>query len=304
LDKKDIKLIAIDVDGTLLNSKQEMTPRVEKALRDAIDQGVMVVFATGKTRNAVQAHIKKLDLNAPGIFVQGLVAYDTDGKLIHNQTLEPRVARQVITFAEDRGFALLAYSGSRILAKTNNKELTESITKYHEMPPEVVGALQNLLIDTPINKLMAVGDAHGIKSLRWQLNAMIGSNCKLVQAAIPEMLEILPPQGSKGTALKVVCKHYKISADHVLAIGDAENDIEMIQYAGIGVAMGNAEQKVKDAAKYTVASHDEDGVAEAIERFVLKAKPMPEKEPDKEQEKKLTTEDTEKKEEKKEEGAS
>jgi len=102
----------------------------------------------------------------------------------------------------------------------------------------------------------------------------------------------------------VVCKHYKISADHVLAIGDAENDIEMIQYAGIGVAMGNAEQKVKDAAKYTVASHDEDGVAEVIERFVLKAKPMPEKEPDKEQEKKLTTEDTEKKEEKKEEGAS
>jgi len=273
--KRDIKLIAIDVDGTLLNNKLEMSPRVEAALLAAIEQGVHVVLATGKTRNAVQAYIKKLDLNEAGIFVQGLMVYDAEGKTLHSQTLEPRIARQVITMAEDRGFQMLAYSGSRILVKAHNRFLEESVTKYQEMPPEAVGALQNILYDTPVNKLIAVGDPHAIKGLRWQLKALVGGAAKLTQAAVPEHLEILPPSGSKGAALKVVCKHYKISPDIVLAIGDAENDIEMIQFAGLGVAMGNGAQIVKDAAKVTVASNDEDGLAEAIEKYVLKAKPAP-----------------------------
>ncbi len=273
LEKKEIKLVAIDVDGTLLNSQQEMTPRVEKALRDAIEQGVQIVFATGKTRNAVISHLKKLGIESPGIFNQGLIALDAEGKTIHSQTLDPRVARQVITFAEDRGFTVIAYSGSRMLAKSRNRVIEESFTKYHENPPEIVGALQNLLINTPLHKVIAFGDPVAIKGLRWQLNAALGGNARLVQAGVPEHLEILPPGGSKGNALKVLCKHLKISADQVMAIGDAENDIEMFQFAGIGVAMGNADAKTKDAAKHVVATNDADGVAEAFERFVLKPKP-------------------------------
>lgn len=275
LDRKEIKLVAIDVDGTLLNSQHEMTPRVEAALREAIAQGVMVVFATGKTRNAVISHLKKLGIESPGIFNQGLIALDADGKTIHSQTLDPGVARQVITFAEDRGFTLVAYSGSRMLTKTRSKVIEESFSTYHENPPEIVGALQNVLINTPINKVIAFGDPVGIKSLRWQLNASLGGSARLMQAGVPEHLEILPPGGSKGNALKVLCKHYKIAADQVMAIGDAENDIEMLQFAGIGVAMDNADAKTKEAAKYVVASNDQDGVAEAFERFVLKPKPAP-----------------------------
>jgi Cof subfamily protein (haloacid dehalogenase superfamily) len=272
LDRKEIKLVAIDVDGTLLNSEHEMTPRIEKALRAAAEQGVMVVFATGKTRNAVVPHLTKLGIDAPGIYNQGLIAVDADGKPIHSQTLEPRIARQVITMAEDRGFSVLAYAGSRILSKTRNRHIEDILAQYHEVIPEVVGALQNILIDTPIQKLLAVGDPHAIKGLRWQLSALVGGHGRLVQAAVPEMLEILPPNGSKGAALKVVCKHFKIAPEQVVAIGDAENDIEMIQFAGVGVAMGNADQKTKDAANHVVASNDEDGVAEALERFVLKPK--------------------------------
>lgn len=270
---KEIKLIALDVDGTLLNSKLEMSERMEKALRAVKAQGVTIVLATGKTRNAVQALVKKLELTAPGIFLQGLITYDAEGKVIHQQTLDPKLARRVITFVEERGFSLLAYSGARILVKANNKEVEEGITKYHEMPPEVVGPLQNLLDTTPLNKMMAVGEARAITALRWQLNAMIGGAGKLVQAGIPTMLEILPPGGSKGAALKGLCKHLNISADEVLAIGDGENDIEMIKFARIGVAMGNSAQMVKDAADHVVGTNDEDGAADAIERFVLKAAP-------------------------------
>src|SRR5690606_17087092 len=109
-----------------------------------------------------------------------------------------------------------------------------------------------------------------INALRWQLNMQLGGTARLVQAGIPDMLEILPPGTSKGSALKTLLKEMNIAPANVLAIGDGENDIEMLQLAGIGVAMGNALQPVKDIANHVVSNNDADGVAEAIEAFALK----------------------------------
>lgn len=267
--KKDIRVIVLDVDGTLLDSKHELTPRVEKALRAAAEKGVQVVLATGKTRASMLKTIDHLGLKTPGIYLQGLAIYDGDGELRHQMTLDAGLARQVLTFAEDRGYIMVAYSGERILARVYNKEVEEGLTVHHELAPEVVGPLQNLLEHMAFNKLIACGEPKAVTALRWQLNAQIGGAARLMQAGIPTMLEILPPGGSKGTALKLLLKDMKIAPENVMAIGDAENDIEMIQLAGIGVAMGHAHQPVKDAADYVTGTNDEDGVAQAIERFVL-----------------------------------
>lgn len=270
---KEIKLVAVDVDGTLLNSKMELTERTEAALRKAIAQGVKVVLATGKTRNSTQRFIEKLALDTPGIYLQGLAICESDGTVKWQQTLNPSLTRQVITFAEDRGFTVIAYSGMRILVRTVTDEIKEMMTKYHEPLPEAVGPLQNVLNDTPINKLMIVGEPRAIKGLRWNLNLQVGTAGRVVQAGLPQMLEVLPPNCSKGAALRMVLRDLHTPPENVLAIGDAENDIEMIQLAGIGVAMGHAAQSVKDAADEVVASNDEDGVAEALERFVLPPEP-------------------------------
>jgi Cof subfamily protein (haloacid dehalogenase superfamily) len=272
-ERKEIKLIAVDVDGTLLNSKSELTGRTESALRKAIEQGVQIVLATGKSRNSTAQIIEKLNLNTHGIYLQGLAVYKGDGSVHWQQTLDPALARQVITFAEDRGFTLIAYSGMRIMVRAMNQDVEDALVKYHEPLPDVVGPLQNVVGDMPIHKLMAVGEPRGITSLRWHLNLQIGSGGRLMQAGLPQMLEILPPNGSKGAALKMLLKDLRIPAENVLAIGDAENDIEMLQLGGIGVAMGHAGEKVKEAADHVVASNDEDGVAEAIERFVLPPEP-------------------------------
>lgn len=267
--KKDIRVIVLDVDGTLLDSKHELTPRVEKALRAAAEKGVQIVLATGKTRASMLKTIEHLGLKTPGIYLQGLAIYDGDGELRHQMTLDPALARQVLTFAEDRGYIMVAYSGERILARVYNKEVEEGLTVHHELAPEVVGPLQNLLEHMAFNKLIACGEPKAVTALRWQLNAQVGGAARLMQAGIPTMLEILPPGGSKGTALKLLLKDMKIAPEHVMAIGDAENDIEMIQLAGIGVAMGHSHQAVKDAADHVTGTNDEDGVAQAIERFVL-----------------------------------
>lgn len=267
--KKDIRVVVLDVDGTLLDSKHELTPRVEKALNDAAAKGVQVVLATGKTRASMLKIIDQLGLKTPGIYLQGLAIYDGEGELLHQMTLDLTLARQVITFAEDRGYYVVAYSGERILARVYHKEVEEGLTVHHELAPEVVGPLQNLLGGMVFNKLIACGEPKAVKALRWQLNLQLGGAARLMQAGIPTMLEILPPGASKGTALKLLLKDLKVAPEHVMAIGDAENDIEMIQMAGIGVAMGQAHQPVKDAADYVTGSNDEDGVAQAIERFVL-----------------------------------
>ena len=276
-DTKEIKLIAADVDGTLLNGKGELTSRTEAALRKAVEQNIQVVLATGKTRNSTMRYIEGLGLNAPGIYLQGLVIYNGDGKIRWQKTLEPGVVRQVITYAEDRGFTVIAYSGMRILVRRVNQQIKDGLLNYHEPMPEEVGPLQNVLNDLPINKLILLGEPRAITALRWQLNTQIDGQGRLMQAGLPWMLEVLPPGCSKGAALKLLLKELDIPAKNVLAIGDAENDMEMIQLAGLGVAMGHGPQTLKDVAKYITGSNDEDGAAAAIEKYVLKIETPAEK---------------------------
>jgi Cof subfamily protein (haloacid dehalogenase superfamily) len=264
-----IRMVAIDVDGTLLNSQHQLSQRNEAALKAAIAQGVEIVLATGKTRNAGLWLIDKLGLKSPGIYLQGLYTVAADGRVLAERTLSPDIARQVVTYAEDRGFVMVAYSGMRIMTRVVTQEARDATERYHEPAPEAVGALQNMMGDLPIHKLMAVGDPRQISALRWQLGAQLGKSVRLMQAGLANMLEILPPGASKGAALRQLAHEMKFKSDEIMAIGDAENDIEMLQFAGIGVAMGHAPENVRQAADHITATHDDDGVAQAIERFVL-----------------------------------
>jgi len=268
--KSDIKLIVTDVDGTLLDSKHIMTERTEKALKAAMAQGIKVVLATGKTRRSVDDVIKRLDLKTPGVYVQGLVISHPDGSEQHLGTLDADLMRRVLTFIEDRGYQAMAYSGKRILVRSNTAEATILTEEYDEPRPEAVGPLVNIVDDVPVNKLIFCGrEAKHITALRWQLTHLIDGDARITQA-LPDAIELLPFGASKATALKLLLKEIGIEPEEMLAIGDGENDIEMIQLAGMGIAMGNANPKLKAVADATVSSNDEDGLAEAIEKFVLK----------------------------------
>ncbi|MFN8376065.1 MAG: HAD family hydrolase [Anaerolineae bacterium] len=266
-----IKLLAIDIDGTLQNSRHELTERTEKALRAAVASGVLVVLATGKARIACQNILQRIGSSGPLICMEGTVVYNADGSLRQQHVLNPEIARQIITFAEDRGYTLLANSAEHIYLRAHNAQLIELLAKYSEPSPEVVGPLQNILDDITINKLMAFKEGHTVKPLSWQLQMQLNGAVKLTPVMLDTGLQVMPPGISKGTTLKKLMKDLKILADEVVAVGDAENDLEMFATAGTSVAMGNARQQVKDAAKYSVSHCDDDGAAEAIERFVLQS---------------------------------
>ena len=266
--ENDIQLIAVDLDGTLLNSKHELSEKNALAIEQVTAKGVKVVIATGKSRHSASAIIEKFNLDTPGIYTQGILTYNGDGTLRHQQTMDVDSARQVISFAEDRGFDALIYSNDKILARKNDPK-AEELQTYGEPLPEAVGPLQNILHTIPIHKIILFGKESGINALRWQLKAQLNGQITLTRAQVEGMLEVLPANASKGKALQRLLKEMNIDPKHVLAIGDGENDSEMLETAGVSVAIGNAVESLKKIADHEVASNDKDGVAEAIEKYVL-----------------------------------
>src|SRR6185436_693800 len=133
-----IKLVAIDLDGTLLNTNHEMTERTEKVLKAAMATGVKIIIATGKTFASAQHLVKRLGTTTPGIFNQGTITFKSDGSIHSQQIIDTMLARQVITFAEDRGYLVALYTGSRILVRKVSKRMEELTLHFHEPMPEEV----------------------------------------------------------------------------------------------------------------------------------------------------------------------
>lgn len=266
----DIRLIIVDLDGTLLKDDHTMSDKNRDTLRKAIEQGVEVVLATGKTRASAEEIIKELNLKTPGVYVQGTMVYNSDGTIRWQQKIDSYTARRAINYAESNGFQALIYSGNRLIARRNEGAIAD-LAKYHEPEPQGVGPLVNIIEDTVINKIILLGGSESkIKALRWQLNQQIGTQVAFTHTAINSHLEILPKGISKGIGVQKVLKELNVEAQHVMAIGDAENDRDMLKLVGLGVAVGNATEALKEVADEIVKSNEEDGVAEAVEKFVLK----------------------------------
>lgn len=263
---KHIKLIAVDMDGTLLNSQHELSPRNEAALRQAMAAGVKVVFATGKTRTSAVPLIEKLGLDTPGVYSQGLAVYHADGSLLYERLLENALAQRIVAFAEAEQCAMVAYSGADIVTNVRD-EFTDALIKYHEPAPLEYGSWEALFAARAVSKFIMISTKERINDLRPRLEKVIGREATIVQA-LDYMVEILPPGASKGDGVQRVLDYLQIDPAHVLAIGDGENDVEMIRLAGVGVAMGNAMPAAQAAAEYIVGTNDEDGVAQALALFL------------------------------------
>ena len=264
-----IRAIATDVDGTLLNNQHRLSPGNERVLRRAMAQGIHVIIATGKSRRSVEGVIEHLALDTPGVFVQGLVLTDGDGTVRYERTLPAAVARQIDALTEEDGYTLIAYSRDRIYMIRPREEWQQMLVRYHEPRAEVVGSMEALLAERQVNKLVVFCEQERIGAVREYLARHVDSQASLVQA-VPAMLEIMPPGASKGQGLQRLLGELGIAPEHVMAIGDGENDVEMLRLAGLGVAVGNAADVAREAADVVVSTNDEDGVAEAIERFALR----------------------------------
>ncbi|XP_042377254.1 endoribonuclease YBEY, chloroplastic-like [Zingiber officinale] len=276
--KPKFSYIFCDMDGTLLNSKSQITATTAEAIREAVSRGVKVVIATGKTRPAVISALKMVDLAgkngvisefSPGIFLQGLLVYGRQGREISRSNLDQDVCREALSYSLEHEVPVIAFCQDRCLTLFDHPLVDSLHTVYHEPKAEIIPSVKHLLAAAEIQKLLFFDTTEGIsRTLRPYWADATKGRAKVVQAQ-PDMLEIVPAGTSKGDGVKILLNHLGVSEKEVMAIGDGENDIEMLQLASLGIALANGSEKAKAVANVIGASNDEDGVAKAIYEYAF-----------------------------------
>ncbi|KAL2517724.1 haloacid dehalogenase-like hydrolase family protein [Abeliophyllum distichum] len=276
--KPKFSYIFCDMDGTLLNSKSQISLSTAKALKEATSRGVKVVISTGKTRPAVINILKMVDLAgkdgiasefSPGVFVQGLLVYGRQGREIFRRNLDPNVCREALLYSLKHKVPLIAFSEDRCLTLFEHPLVDSLHTVYHEPKADIIPSVEQLLAGVDIQKVIFLDTAEGVSTtLRPYWAEATGDHASVVQA-VPDMLEIVPSGTSKGSGVRMLLDHLGVTPKEVMAIGDGENDVEMLDLASLGVALSNGSEKAKAVANVIGISNDEDGVADAIYRYAF-----------------------------------
>ena len=273
------RLVATDMDGTLLNDDVEISARNREALEECQRRGIQVILATGKARPAALYACEKSGLGhlfseeSPGIFIQGLQVYGPGGSKLDQRYLPADIVRDAFEYAEKHGVACCGFLGDKNVTLESHPLLDELHEKYYEPVSEVAESIDAILAQS-VHKIILLADPpsiiNGQVRPHWEGQGLEGKGAKITQA-IPTMLELVPEGTSKATGLTKLISEYGIRPEEILAIGDGENDTEMLQLAGTAVAVANATPGLKAIADYVVASNHNDGVAEALEKFIFEA---------------------------------
>lgn len=264
-----VRLIALDMDGTLLNNALEITPHTRDVLREARARGVTVVLATGRMHCSARPYARALGLgDVPLVSYNGaLVRMSESGRVLLHRPLAMTAARAIADYAEGRGFHLQVYVNDQYLVR----EDCEKARRYAQIagiPPVVAGAPLAGAICARPTKMLLYEDEGILRQVALDLRALAGRHVNL-SFSYSYFLEIVRAGVSKAGALAWLAKRMGIDRSEIMAVGDSENDLEMLEYAGLGVAMGNASAEIRSRAGYVTLSNDEDGVATAVERLVL-----------------------------------
>lgn len=272
-----IKLICIDMDGTLLKDQQTVSNNNKEAIKEAIKRGVHVAITTGRVYDCAKMYSKEIGLNTPIISSNGAFIGGSNGEVIYNNPLNIEELNKFYNVTNKYG--LMAYLTTNFGVVSDeelpenhvynvlNKKLSDDEKIRIETFNEIDIALREY--DGKILKGVCVEKNHKDKLLkaRKELESL-NSNMEIV-ASWDDNFEIMEKGSTKGDAVKKLAEYFNISREEVMCIGDSENDLSMIEYAGIGVAMGNAIEKVKVSANYITDTNINDGVAKAIKKFVL-----------------------------------
>jgi Cof subfamily protein (haloacid dehalogenase superfamily) len=260
-----IKLLALDLDDTLLDHESCITPRAEAAVKKAIQKDVKVIIATGRSLVSAKPYALTLGLDTPMVVNGGGEVYGNDDRLIASWHLDPEQTREIMRFAVEHDVYFQTYTDDVFCYEKENK-YSRDYSEGAGMAGREVPGLRDMDITTP--KVLLFDQPERIIALFSAAKEHFGSKYTIATSK-PRFLEFNHPLASKGAAVEYVAKMYGFDRSNVMTIGDALNDISMIHYAGLGVAMGNAAETVRAGADFVTHSNREDGVARAIEQFIL-----------------------------------
>jgi len=258
----NVRAIFIDMDGTLLKTSNYISRRNMEAIYKLLNQGVKVFLATGRHYEVTAPYHKEIGLRTPMICLNGAAIHDAEtGRVMQMKT---------VRLNEERFHNLTAESPCNVIIHTVNglycKKTDEEIdywTKVGQIPPRYIGDLRQANYQDVLKYSVRAGAPSP------QISALFKKEAEVIDWN--DGFEMVAPNVSKWSAIKSLLTESRISPNEVVAIGDGPNDIEMLRHVGTGVAMGNASEKVKTAADFVTGHHENDGLAEFIERYLLKS---------------------------------
>ncbi|EMD1175603.1 HAD family phosphatase [Vibrio harveyi] len=267
------KLIALDMDGTLLNSDKVISEENKQAITKAREAGVTVVLASGRPLEGMQDKLDELNINSDKDFVLyyngSMVKNIGTNEIIHQQIIDGKAAKKIAHKAKELGAYVHAFSQEYGLITEENNPYTDIEAKINGLDVTEMN-FESLSDDHAIIKAMMVAEPSKLTEVIAALPSDLREEFTVVQSA-PFFLEFLNPSSNKGIGVSAIAEYLGIKAEEVICMGDAENDHHMLQYAGLGIAMANAMEETKEIADYIAESNDEHGVAKSIEKFVLNA---------------------------------
>jgi Cof subfamily protein (haloacid dehalogenase superfamily) len=266
-----IRILALDLDDTLLRSDLSISFRTRNVIKKAASQGVVVVLASGRVPAAMERFSKLLKMHKkPGYLIcnNGTIVQESHtGNRISETWLNSAAALAAYDLAVAEGFAVQLYEEDVMYVSRDN-EYTRYDQKLTGLRQVVVENFRDM-IEEGCYKLLIPGDPMLLRPLESIIRTYLGNDITLFSSK-PYFLEVLPKNTDKGTALALIAETLGVNREAVLAIGDSMNDEAMIRWAGMGVAMANSDERIKNIASLvTEKNNDDDGVAEVIEKYVL-----------------------------------
>lgn len=265
------KLVALDMDGTLLNENKQVTERTKKAIKAARDKGVTVVLATGRPIDGVTRYLEELEMLTESDYALtyngGLVVKTKSRDVISKIGLKGEDLHYLHKLSKEFGVNIHAFSETEGL-------ITPKDSKYTRVEADInnikfkINDFSNIENDHSLIKVMMIDEPELLQNAVDNLPNEVFEKYTVVRST-PYFLEFMNKKVNKGTGLELLAKHLGVKQDEIISMGDAGNDLDMIEYAGMGIAMANAFEEVKKAANYITDSNNEDGVAKAIEKFIL-----------------------------------
>jgi len=240
------KLLALDMDGTLLNSDKEISEANRTWIRRAADAGVMVCIATGRGRDSIAPYIEQLGLETPFVAINGSEVWRNADQLYSRKLIAPNIIARLHRLAVEHELWYWAYGVSGVYNKDN--------------------WVRDLNREDWMKFCYHIEDEATLSHIAEEISTW--GNLEASNSD-PRNIEYNPLGVTKATGLRELCELVGFQMADIVAVGDSLNDLAMIQEAGLGIAMGNAQDAVKRAADTVALSNDEDGVAEIIQRYIL-----------------------------------
>jgi Cof subfamily protein (haloacid dehalogenase superfamily) len=275
----EIKLLIVDIDGTIAGKSNQVSNRVKQAIKAAQSQGVRVGIATGRMYKSALRFHHEIGADIPIMAYQGAWIQDPATGITHRHLPVPvEIARELIDYFEQSHLlaklSVHVYRDDCLYVRDINAD-TELYIGRSGIGVSPVADLRTVLTDRPTKILAMSEDIDLIQELLLDLRQRYAPTELHVTTSVPIFLETTQSGVNKATAIDYVAKELlgklNINTENILAIGDNYNDVEMLAYAGIGVAMGNAPEDVQSIADWVAPDIESDGVAVAIEKFILKS---------------------------------